>query len=123
MIYAYTRAQAIADGVLVDVSEIAKESDIKLPTAITAAVHTRYVAVPKELKGQQDEAGRLWDLVYMFAQADRKRLERHETQMFTLRLFVCRGAGVLRQRNQQFKGAFAAIQTAATVRPMTARPV
>ncbi len=71
VIYAYTRAQAIEDGVLIDVSEIAKEAGLRFPAAITAAVHARYVAVPEELKGQQDEAGRSWDLVWMLAHAVR----------------------------------------------------
>ena len=63
VIHAYTRAQAIKDGVLVDVSTTATEAGIRIPTAVTAAVHDRYVAVPEELKGQQDQAGRSWDLV------------------------------------------------------------
>jgi hypothetical protein len=50
---------------------MAKEAGIKLPTAITAAVHVEYVVVPEELKGFQDEAGRLWDVVWMCAFAIR----------------------------------------------------
>ena len=38
LIYSYTRAQALADGVLVDVSERAKRAGIKYPTACTAGV-------------------------------------------------------------------------------------
>jgi hypothetical protein len=71
VIHAYTRAQAIEDGVLVDVSETAREAGIRIPTAVTAAVHDRYVAVPEELKWQQDQAGRSWDLVWMLAHAIR----------------------------------------------------
>lgn len=71
VIYAYTRAQAIADGVLVDVTKTAQEAGIKLPTAITTAVNVRYVEVPEELKGQQDEAGRRWDLLWMLSHAVR----------------------------------------------------
>jgi hypothetical protein len=71
VIYAYTRAQAIEDGVLVDVSETAHEAGIKLPTVVTAAVHAEYVAVPEELKSFQDEAGRLWDILWMCAVAIR----------------------------------------------------
>jgi len=71
VIHAYTRAEAIADGVLVDVSAIAREAGIRFPTAVTAAVHARYVQVPDELKGLQDEAGRAWDLVWMAAVAIR----------------------------------------------------
>lgn len=71
VIYAYTRAQAIEDGVLVDVSETAKEAGIKLHTAITEAVYADYVAVPDELKGVQDVSGRLWDVLWMCACAIR----------------------------------------------------
>ena len=71
VIHAYTRAEAIDDGVLVDVSELAKEAGIRLPTAITSAVHARYVEVPEELKGHQDEVGRLWDILWMFSCAVR----------------------------------------------------
>jgi hypothetical protein len=71
VIYAYTRAQAIEDGVLIDVSELAKEAGIKFPTALTSAVWGDYVAVPAELKGHQDEVGRCWDILWMFSWAVR----------------------------------------------------
>ena len=65
VIYAYTRAQALEDGVLVDVSEIAKEAGIKFPVALTSAVHCKYVEVPEGVIGQ-DETGRLWDILWVF---------------------------------------------------------
>jgi uncharacterized protein DUF6573 len=65
VIYAYTRAQALEDGVLVDVSETAKEAGIKFPVALTATVWGQYVEVPEGVTGQ-DEAGRLWDILWMF---------------------------------------------------------
>jgi hypothetical protein len=65
VVSAYTRAQAIADGVLVDVSEMAHEAGIKYPTALTAAVWAQYVSVPAGVDGQ-DESGRLWDILNMF---------------------------------------------------------
>jgi hypothetical protein len=42
LIYAYTRAQALADGVLVDVSPMAREAGFRFPTAITADLHARH---------------------------------------------------------------------------------
>lgn len=63
----YTRAQAIEDGMLVDVTEMARQAGIKHPTAITASVFDDYVHVPKALEGMQDEQGRLWDILWMFA--------------------------------------------------------
>jgi len=64
VIYAYTREQAIADGVLVDVSEMAKEAGFKFPVAITAAVHADVNNIPKG-KAYQSYGGRLWDVLFM----------------------------------------------------------
>ena len=41
LIYSYTRAQALADGVLVDVSQMASEAGFRYPTAITADLDAR----------------------------------------------------------------------------------
>ena len=64
VIYAYTRSQAVADGVQVDVTKTAQEAGIKFPMFLTRAVFDAYVAVPPDVTGQ-DEAGRLWDLIWM----------------------------------------------------------
>jgi hypothetical protein len=64
VIYAYTRAQAVADGVQVEVTKTAQEAGIKYPMFLTRAVFDKYVAVPDGVTGQ-DEAGRLWDVVWM----------------------------------------------------------
>ena len=62
--FAYSRAQAIADGVLVDVTETAKQAGFTVPVALTAAVVERYVFVPPGVMAQ-DPQGRLWDLCTM----------------------------------------------------------
>jgi hypothetical protein len=64
LIHAYTRADAIRDGVLIDVSETAREAGFRFPVALTQAVWERCVAVPPGVECQ-DEAGRLWDVVWM----------------------------------------------------------
>lgn len=64
VIYSYTRAQAVADGVQVEVTKTAQEAGIKFPMFLTRAVFDAYVAVPPNVTGQ-DEAGRLWDVVWM----------------------------------------------------------
>ena len=64
VIYAYTRKQAIADGVQVDVTKTAQEAGIRFPVFLTRGVFETYVAVPEGVTGQ-DEAGRLWDVVWM----------------------------------------------------------
>ena len=64
IIYAYTRKQAIADGVQVDASKVAREAGIRFPVFLTRTVFDAYVAVPPKVNGQ-DEEGRLWDIVWM----------------------------------------------------------
>jgi hypothetical protein len=64
VIYTYTRAHAIADGFQVDATTTAQEAGIRFPVFLTRAVYDAYVTVPPEVTGQ-DEAGRLWDLVWM----------------------------------------------------------
>lgn len=64
VIYAYTRAQAVADGVQVEVTKIAQEAGIQFPVFLTRTVFDNYVAVPEGVTAQ-DEAGRLWDILWM----------------------------------------------------------
>lgn len=72
IIYAYARAQAITDGVLVDVTAIAAEAGFGCPVAITRAVHVDCVAWDASNPELQDESGRLWDVVWMASHAARK---------------------------------------------------
>jgi hypothetical protein len=64
MIYRYTRADAIRDGVLIDVSAVAGEAGIRYPVALTCGAWARCVAVPPGVQCQ-DEAGRLWDVLWL----------------------------------------------------------
>ena len=64
VIYSYTRAQAVADGVQVEVTKTAQEAGIKFPVFLTRTVFDSFVAVPEGVTGQ-DEAGRLWDICWM----------------------------------------------------------
>lgn len=70
LMHAYTRAQAIEDGFLVDVTEVAREAGIKFPVALTHSVWCQYVEVPEGVEGQ-DERGRLWDVLWMLVFAIR----------------------------------------------------
>ncbi|WP_276968353.1 DUF6573 family protein [Metallibacterium scheffleri] len=47
LIYSYTRAQALADGVLIDVTAHAQRGGIKYPTACTAGVWALIDCLPK----------------------------------------------------------------------------
>ena len=60
----YTRAQAIEDGILVDVSDTAREAGFRIPVAVTRTVWSRIIAVPEGYQGFQDERGRLWDVLW-----------------------------------------------------------
>jgi len=62
LIHRYTRADAIRDGVLIDVSATASEAGFKFPVALTAAVHAKCVKVPPGVECQS-ETGRLWDVL------------------------------------------------------------
>lgn len=64
VISSYSRKQAIEDGVLIDVSLVAKEAGIKFPVALTQAVWGKYVEIPQGVTGQ-DIQGRLWDVLWM----------------------------------------------------------
>jgi hypothetical protein len=64
LIYRYARADALRDGVLIDVTATAREAGIRWPVALTCAAWERCVTVPPGVLCQ-DEAGRLWDVVYM----------------------------------------------------------
>jgi len=64
VISVYTREQAIDDGVLVDVSETAREAGFKVPVAVTVELWSMITTIPKAYPGQ-DKKGRLWDVLYM----------------------------------------------------------
>jgi hypothetical protein len=71
LVHRYTRADALRDGVLIDVSTTAAEAGIRYPVALTGAAWARCVAVPAGV-GCQDEAGRLWDVLFLLACAIRR---------------------------------------------------
>ena len=83
IIYSYTRKQAFADGVQVDVSSTAKEAGIRFPVFITRTAFDAYVTVPPNVSGQ-DEAGRLWDVVWMLRFAIRKAAAGQDRLPFAL---------------------------------------
>lgn len=64
IISVYTREQAIEDGLLIDVTESAKEVGFKIPTAITS----RAMIIIEDLTEKvsfQDKRGRLHDVLFM----------------------------------------------------------
>ncbi len=70
----YSRAEAMADGVLVDITETAREAVI-FPVAITRSAWEEYVepSPHDKKKWGQDLKGRLWDTIWMLRVAIRGR--------------------------------------------------
>ena len=63
LIYSYSRAQAIEDGVLIDVTTQAKEAGFKFHTVVTDNLFHSYITPPAGLEGEgQSISGRLHDL-------------------------------------------------------------
>jgi hypothetical protein len=73
--FSSSRAQAIGDGVLVDITEIAREAGFRVPVALSRAVWTDCVewneVTARRKATHQDESGRLWDVVYLASLAAR----------------------------------------------------
>jgi hypothetical protein len=98
VIHAYTRKQAIADGVLVDLSNttdvwvpaMVREAGITIPVAMTTTAFVDCVS-PIEGDGQQlapgqDIKGRLWDVLWMFVCAVRSGGQDESEILFRLRV-------------------------------------
>lgn len=77
-IHTYSRTEALADGVLVDVTETAREAGFAVPVALTTGVWADVQNIPVSKQGLQDPNGRLWDLLYMGRLASRRALDHSE---------------------------------------------
>ena len=91
-IHTYTRADALANGVLLDATATAREAGFRIPVALTQSIW----ADVNDLSGRhvtagQSPEGRLWDLLFMVAHAAR-RSENHDTSEFVYLLIMPVGA-------------------------------
>jgi hypothetical protein len=77
VIHSYSRAEALEDGALIDVTSTAREAGFRIPVALTRAVCDSYVAVPPKVVAQ-DEPGRLWDILWMASLAARRNRDASE---------------------------------------------
>ena len=101
-IHTYTRAQAIADGILVDAGELAMNAGFCIPVALTRAVWEDCVAwsdADNKRQLYQEETGRLWDVLWMCS-----RLARHGGREIHFRIYrVPRGGRGIRPRRVALK--------------------
>lgn len=75
LVHSYTRAQAIADGLLIDVSDMAREAGFRSAVALTAqawADCVEWADADSIRQVTQDEAGRLWDVLWLAHLAARR---------------------------------------------------
>jgi len=59
-VFTYTRAEALADGVLLDVTPLAREAGFQIPVALTVGLWAAYGAPGKTPAGDQ---GTVWDVI------------------------------------------------------------
>ena len=71
VIFSYTRAQAIADRVLIDVTPTALEAGFRFPVAATAALMASIETIPQQYS-HEDTEGRWWDVLWMASLAARR---------------------------------------------------
>ena len=103
----YTRAQAIEDGCLVDVTETAAEAGWRWPVAVTRAVWEaccEWNDEDTERQTHQDVTGRLWDVVYMGMIWVKKSVRNESTIPFSL-LQIPRGGKARKPKNVVLKAA------------------
>ena len=66
VIHTHSRAQAIDDGTLVELPEAdCREAGFRFPVCVTSSVWESCIHWPADEEGLQDEAGRLWDVLWM----------------------------------------------------------
>ena len=101
VIYSYTRAQAIEDGVLIDATALARDAGFKWPVALTAAAWEDCVAwsdADNQRQAYQDQTGRLWDVLFMAAYAIRTARNADQQLLFDLHCIPCDGRATKSQQ-------------------------
>jgi hypothetical protein len=68
----YSRAQALEEGVLIDVSRMAKEAGFRFPVALTYRAWIDAIAWDEANDAPQDEEGRLWDVLCLASLAAKR---------------------------------------------------
>jgi hypothetical protein len=100
IISTYSRAQAVEDGVLVDVSDTMRQVGITTKTALTRTLYEDCVAwtdADSKRQTYQDESGRLWDVLFMCSRVVRSLNRAGDSVLFQV-LRVPRGGRDTRPR-------------------------
>lgn len=81
VIFSYSREQALEDGVLVDVSETAREAGFQFPVAVTSRLFDEVITPDPRAEAEgQSVQGRLWDALYVLHMAIKGALPSKTTQ-------------------------------------------
>ena len=87
VIHSYSRAQALEDGFLIDLSVWAKEAGFKFPLAVTQGVMSVLSPLPEIQAQGENLVGRVWDMLNILRHAIRtaKRTDEvHFAPLFTM---------------------------------------
>jgi hypothetical protein len=97
-IFSYTRDMAIADGVLIDISGIAREAGFKVPVAVSEALYNGYLVPGERLRdGGQSEAGRIWDMLMILSLSCRGSSE--STLHISVRMLMENGLEMVKMKS------------------------
>lgn len=88
LIHSYSRTEALRDGTLIDAGPLAVELGFKVPIALTCGAYAECIRV-REDSSDQDEHGRLWDVLWLMHLAVRRLT--HATQTVTFEVIVRNG--------------------------------
>jgi hypothetical protein len=80
VIYSYTRAHAIEDGVLVDVTDMAKEAGFTCNTVVTQKLWADINSIPEKFSHESVD-GRLWDVLWMARMTARAKDNRGKSRI------------------------------------------
>lgn len=81
----YTRKEAIEDGVLYDITELAKEAGHRFPVAISTGVHV--LATEAQEKGGRDYKGVIWDIISVLTFAIKASKKGGNVIYFTVKIW------------------------------------
>ena len=94
VVFAYTRAQAIADGVLVDLTAagsstgaLCRQAGFRYPVAMTNGAFCEALGGESELPQGQSLGGRLWDVLMLLKAAIKAQKGPSDRTDFTVRVF------------------------------------